>query len=324
MKKRTCLSTQWRFLPRASVLRAWTCLTLLGLPVAGIEYARGFSIPPREPPTLSSESGAGDTALSQEASKSRETEPDASSAEVLASDQGVGASSGDESELAAPSTPNEASAALDSAGASLETPGAETADAVNAAESTASADAENSTALPAPESVTIIVGEPAAQVMRTETQTESAAAVAAASDAITEIHPPAADTPMAAQVLQDAQKTRRPSRRAKPALLARAAVVGTTTQTRGLGKFDQVDERPVSAPTSADVASSTLPGAQLLGGRGVAQVADLGFGSPMTGAAADVFADGHHVVTRVTCEHYRDNPYFDQDPFGNKRPAKCP
>lgn len=77
--------------------------------------------------------------------------------------------------------------------------------------------------------------------------------------------------------------------------------------------------RNVQASLQAGLAPESGPGdddrldekdTALVGGRGVAAVADLGLDSPGDGAAANVFANGHHVATGPT-----GDPYFAADPF---------
>lgn len=309
----------------APALRAWTCLALVALPIASIQYARGVSIPPREPPGLSDASSATNGAAPFSATPA--SSGGSASVPQAQGDTSVDALADKGAEFARPSAALDAAATFDGeSGVVAAQPAIEATDITQAAAPPVSADAPDSAATQESESITIVVNEPDAQHMPNETQAQLAPPHAAAmTEAITEIHPSSDTALAAAQTGQDSPKTRRSARRAKPALLAKAEVEGSTTQTRGLGKLDPIDARHTSR-SRADSLEHTDPRAhtQLLGGRGVAQIADLGRGSPMAGAAADVFAAGHHVVTRASCEHYQDNPYFDQDPFGNSRPQKCP
>ncbi len=61
----------------------------------------------------------------------------------------------------------------------------------------------------------------------------------------------------------------------------------------------------------------------LIGGRGVAARADLGRASPLSGAAPDVFAAGHHVASAANCGAYADLPYFREDVFGRTLRLSC-
>jgi hypothetical protein len=152
---------------------------------------------------------------------------------------------------------------------------------------------------PAEDRITIIVSEPRAE------EAPSASALSVASESIYEVAPAALQP-----TLPKAKRAARKIKRGLVALLEPEQQPAISV--RGLSKHE--------TPIQAGERHSVQP---LIGGRGVAARADLGRASPMSGAAPDVFATGHHVASAANCDAYADNPYFREDAFGRTLRVAC-
>lgn len=296
------------------------------LPILWAQYASGYNIPPREPPAAAS--GVSDESLGS-AGESFDAEQAVRTAPVVEGQSALEATT----QAAIDSSARISAQAMTRGGAPEQqaSPDARGGDSEAVATSLANpetgvdlqqADAERSRS-----SVTIVVQDPGVVPSAPSAGSMTTVAQSSAPE-IVEVEAPAHELGQLAVAVpppggQEPQQ-RHTRRRAKLTLAFVSDAV--TSKTRGLlneglraDAADATLAKPVSAPSASGFVN------QLQGSRGIAQVADLGRTSRMSGAAPDVFADRHHVVA-VACDAstYIDNPYFNRDPFGNSRSPKCP